>query len=192
LYQTQRASEETLTQWFASWDANIAIVTGEVSGLVVIDCDSRKATRQLNRLVPEFTSNPTNKDRQGLAILLQTSRGTGSHTSRSPAKARRSGDGGYAVAPPSIHPNGKQYEWQISLNGDLPAVPEALRQLIIPPKNGSNSSNREELQFVNDLGSGPGRPARRSTFRYACQLRSFNAPRDVAEKLILEVMRDRA
>ena len=39
-YQTSAADETTITQWWGRWEqANVAIVTGAVSGLVVLDID---------------------------------------------------------------------------------------------------------------------------------------------------------
>jgi hypothetical protein len=43
------------------------------------------------------------------------------------------GDGGYVVAPPSVHPNGKQYRWEVPINGELPALPLELFKLISRP-----------------------------------------------------------
>src|SRR4029450_6266723 len=65
-YQTKRASEETLTQWFSSWpDANIAIVTGAVSGIVVVDGDDKAAARELKKMIPDLTPIPRSKTGHG-------------------------------------------------------------------------------------------------------------------------------
>ncbi len=41
-YQAKRASEAEIHEWFAT-DQNVAIVTGAISGVVVVDADSREA-----------------------------------------------------------------------------------------------------------------------------------------------------
>lgn len=42
LYQHERADEATIRQWLLQWpDANIGIITGFISGLVVLDVDTR-------------------------------------------------------------------------------------------------------------------------------------------------------
>jgi Bifunctional DNA primase/polymerase, N-terminal len=120
-YQTDRASEETLTQWFTSWpDANVGIVTGAISDLVVIDCDSKDATRELKNIVSELKPIPRVKTGHGWHFFFK-------HPGKSVLnrvgvlpKMDVRGDGGYVVAPPSVHSSGKRYEWQISLNGELP------------------------------------------------------------------------
>ena len=43
-YQTRPPTEQEVTDWFTMWpEANIAVVTGEVSGIVVVDCDNDAA-----------------------------------------------------------------------------------------------------------------------------------------------------
>ncbi|MBZ0139881.1 MAG: bifunctional DNA primase/polymerase, partial [Pseudorhodoplanes sp.] len=40
--QQARAEDATLAQWFARWpDANVGVVTGEISNLIVLDVDPR-------------------------------------------------------------------------------------------------------------------------------------------------------
>ena len=47
-YQTNRASEEQVREWWTMQpDANIGVVTGEVSGLVVVDIDSQEGHQTL-------------------------------------------------------------------------------------------------------------------------------------------------
>ena len=54
-YQNDPASEETIRKWFASWpDANVAVVTGQISDVVVIDLDSEEAKAKIKALVPDY------------------------------------------------------------------------------------------------------------------------------------------
>ena len=47
-FQKEPASEETIRNWFTSSpEANIAIITGQVSDLVVIDLDSEEAKQRV-------------------------------------------------------------------------------------------------------------------------------------------------
>ncbi len=56
-YQQRRASEREVQEWFAKWpDANIAIVTGTLSGLVVLDIDAGQGAQSLLR--PERAHGP--------------------------------------------------------------------------------------------------------------------------------------
>jgi hypothetical protein len=51
-FQTRRATEEEPSAWWSKWpDANVGIVTGAVSGLVVIDLDTVEASDTISGLV---------------------------------------------------------------------------------------------------------------------------------------------
>ncbi|MGE3841736.1 MAG: bifunctional DNA primase/polymerase, partial [Vicinamibacterales bacterium] len=50
-FQTRRATEAELRRWFA-YDQNVAIVTGAISGLVVVDADSPEAIAWIRRRLP--------------------------------------------------------------------------------------------------------------------------------------------
>jgi len=53
-YQKQRATEEELTQWFGGDSKlNIAIVTGEKSGIIVVDIDGKAAEDFAEKHLPE-------------------------------------------------------------------------------------------------------------------------------------------
>jgi hypothetical protein len=108
----------TIHAWWTRWpDANIAIATGAVSGIVVIDIDPRHG-------------GPTSleaweRDNGPLPRTLETETGGGgSHKvflhPGFPVKNRTNlvpgvdvrGDGGYIVVPPSVHCSGGRYRWK--------------------------------------------------------------------------------
>ena len=47
-YQSQRASLEQIKEWFSNNDVNIAVVTGLISGIAVVDFDLDKTTGKLS------------------------------------------------------------------------------------------------------------------------------------------------
>src|SRR5574341_338260 len=54
-YQSNRAAEGDIRAWCAKWpDGNLAIVTGAISGLVVIDLDSQEAKDKLKELLADY------------------------------------------------------------------------------------------------------------------------------------------
>ncbi len=50
-YQKEIASEEQLIEWFTK-DYNVGIVTGEISNLTVVDCDTQGAIQQISAMLP--------------------------------------------------------------------------------------------------------------------------------------------
>ena len=51
-YQSRLATDAELVQWFSREPINLAVVTGALSGVVVIDADSEQAKRWLVRSLP--------------------------------------------------------------------------------------------------------------------------------------------
>jgi archaellum biogenesis ATPase FlaH len=185
-YQKGPASEDDVRQWFTGWpDANLGIVTGAVSGIVVVDCDNKDAARELKRIMPELKTVPRVKTSKGHHFFF---RHPGYPVPNSASvffpKMDVRGDGGFVVAPPSIHERGHQYEWQVPINGELPQLPEEISSAATRTKTETAKDKRFDSSVVwEGLPQGQRDD---QMFRYACQLRSLNAPREVAERLILE------
>ncbi len=102
----------TIETWWARWpDANVAIRTGDV---VVVDEDRLGALDELaaeaHETIPETSIVKTGSGRHFyfLAPAYQRIRNTAGKLA--PGIDTR-GDGGYVVAPPSVHPSGSVYEW---------------------------------------------------------------------------------
>jgi hypothetical protein len=113
--------EVKLRTWWMRWpEANVGIRTGAVSGLGVIDLDPGKGgatsftalSRDLGPLPP---TREVETGSQGRHVYLQYREGVTSRAGVRPGIDLR-GDGGYVVAPPSVHPNGRAYAW-------IPAAP---------------------------------------------------------------------
>jgi len=117
VHQFRHADAPEIGSWFQRWpDANIAVVTGIVSGLLVLDLDPRHgADESLERL--QATHGPLP------ATVEAHSGGGGRHLYFAhPGDIVRNrvgiepgidlrGDGGYIVAPPSAHACGEPYTW---------------------------------------------------------------------------------
>ena len=105
-FQSEHATPDEIAKWAAT-DCNVGIVTGAISGLVVLDCDTVEAVEQAEML--------------GVAGTLSVGTSRGRHfyfdhpggVVRNLAKFRPGmdlrGDGGYVVGPGSIHPDGSIY-----------------------------------------------------------------------------------
>ncbi len=110
-YQTEIPTEEEVRSWFSIWeDANVAVVCGEVSGLIVVDIDTGHGE----------------VDKKGLELPPTLAQITGSGGSHLVYKWRKGlvgakigirkgidirSDNSYIVVTPSIHPNGNKYEF---------------------------------------------------------------------------------
>lgn len=121
-YQKTRATEEEAIAWFASGRANLGIVTGEISDLTVVDCDSDAAIALVESLglPPTWTVQTA----RGRHYYFRYQPGSRNFQKRDdlPGVDLRS-EGGYVVAPPSIHDKtGAVYRWIID-SGPLAELP---------------------------------------------------------------------
>jgi len=116
-FQDRLATPEELDAWYARWpEANVGIVTGRISGLVVIDVDARHGGEEsLARLeathgpLPETVEALTGGGGRHLYFAHPGGR-VGNRVGLLPGIDLR-GDGGCIVAPPSVHPSGRRYAW---------------------------------------------------------------------------------
>ena len=135
VYQYRHPDATEVYQWFRHWpDANIAIVTGVVSGLVVLDLDPRhSADAALQDLVRAHGPIPQTVEARtggGGCHLYFDHPGEILHNrvGLAPGVDLR-GDGGYVVAPPSVHASGEPYRWERSPNiCRLAPLPDWLRE----------------------------------------------------------------
>ena len=122
-------SAEKLHEWFdVPQPPNIGIATGSTSGLFVVDVDTYKGgdVASLGDLPPTWQVKTGNG---GFHFYFKLPEGVqlGCSANRLGASIDTRGDGGYVVAPPSVHPNGTQYTWINSPTDCEPAVlPEHL------------------------------------------------------------------
>jgi len=132
-YQTRKPTEAELVQWFGDGKAhNLAIVTGQASGLLVLDIDgaSGEASVKGKQIPPTpcvRTANGWHHYYKHPGYPIRN------FTRKLPGLDLRA-DGGYVLAPPSIHPNGTAYEWAIGLD-ELPLAdpPQWLLELCTTP-----------------------------------------------------------
>lgn len=105
--------------WIQNPDYNIGIATGQMSNLAVIDADvddlegkdGNKSIREWEKEHGELPETWTViTGRGGSHLWYRTAEDFGSSTHILPDVDIRA-NGGYVVAPPSIHPNGTPYEW---------------------------------------------------------------------------------
>jgi len=133
-YQEEHPSEQEIEQWWTQYpDAMIAIVTGKISDITVIDVDSRKGLEIMLDLLPDKFSTP---------VVISPSGGKHLYFKYCPGLVTRSRDledidtktdGGLITAPPSINENDKQYKWADGYhikNMPLAELPQAYIQAV--------------------------------------------------------------
>lgn len=137
--------QKQIAAWWDRWpDANIGIATGSVSGgLVVIDLDrDEEKGRDGYEILQEWQ-----RQHGQLPDTCQSITGRGGYhlLYRDTAEHRNAqalfegvdirGEGGYIVAPPSIHPNGHTYEWEQGPDEfEIAQADDMVRKFIKGPK----------------------------------------------------------
>jgi hypothetical protein len=103
-YQSKKATEEEVKKWFELWpEANIGIVTGRISNLTVVDVEKGGDIS----IFPETETVKTGGG--GYHFYYKYREGYENKARILPLTDIR-GEGGYVVAPPSIHSSGNRYE----------------------------------------------------------------------------------
>jgi hypothetical protein len=112
-YQHTRPTTEQVKEWWGNKykAANIGLITGEISGVDVIDCDTEEAFENFNEnFMPDSVVTPIAKTPNGYHIYFKHRPGL-SNAVRAISGTDLRTNGGYVIAPPSIGVNGKGYEW---------------------------------------------------------------------------------
>lgn len=126
VYQTRLPTPEELTAWFSTTPMNVAVVTGAISGVVVVDADDPDALRWCTAHLP-YTPWQT-KTSKGYHLWY---RHPGVHV-RNRARINTPtgklaidvrGDAGYVIAPGSLHKSGVTYAAAGDWNAPRERVP---------------------------------------------------------------------
>ena len=116
--------------WHQQPDNNIAIATGEVSGIFVVDVDGLDAEAGLRRLEAEHGALPATVEvitARGRHIYFKWPHETVRNSaSKIGAHIDVRGDGGYVLCPPRTHPNGRRYCWSVDSADSIADAPHWL------------------------------------------------------------------
>ncbi|KKL85475.1 hypothetical protein LCGC14_1954310, partial [marine sediment metagenome] len=174
-------TRKQVRSWWEKWpNANIAIVTGAISGIVVADVDVDRGAK------PEDVAGRT-----PTGFVVQTG-GGGWHfyyayppgLDRIPNKVGSDGidiraDGGYVIAPPSIHASGELYS--SVKEGDLALCPSWITSPVKP----DDDSGSSEPGWISRLLKGIDRGGRND----ACaKLAGYYAGKRIPKDITLEMM----
>jgi hypothetical protein len=127
-FKDATTDEQTIRAWWTRWpNANVGIPTGAASGWAVVDIDAQGGgLDSLKELVDAYGEIPTGRRSKtgngGAHLIFQHVNGFRNSASKLAKGIDTRGDGGYIVAPPSVHPNGTVYQWTDEGEpGELPA-----------------------------------------------------------------------
>jgi len=131
-YQRHHADRTDVVRW-AAQGCNVGVVTGEVSGLLVLDLDNSAAMAEAaSRGIPCTVKAATAK---GVHCYFQHPGGRVKNRAGLFPGADIRSDGGFVVAPGSIHPSGTPYTW-IASPADTPLAdaPVWLLEMLTNPR----------------------------------------------------------
>jgi Bifunctional DNA primase/polymerase, N-terminal/Primase C terminal 1 (PriCT-1) len=116
--------------WQCNPEYNIGVVTGAISGIFVVDLDGSSAHSALAKLEFEYGELP-----HTIEVITARGRHKYFHWPARPLRNSTSkigpgidikADGGYVLAPPSVHPSGRRYCWLVNGAREFAPAPEWL------------------------------------------------------------------
>lgn len=152
-YQHTRATKEMADSWFTSLTgAGVGMVTGRISGVVVLDIESY-CSIPIDELLRRYPTQMVSRTGTGgYHLFYLYPNGVSKIANRvgifEGADIRA--DGGFIVLPPTRHPNGKLYEW--IKKGPLGVFPKALLDIQSQPKAQGDGWITEALRGVSEGG----------------------------------------
>lgn len=167
-YQDRRPTHEEIAGWPA--DVNVGIVTGAVSGIVVVDCDTRASAEWFYKTRGKSTT--ITETRRGFHFYFKHPGGVVQNAIKVEGQYEVKGDGGYVLAPPSQHSEGA-YRWAMPLDVNaLPVFDRAWR----PETRSSDSADAKRIAdgvaYISTINAVAGQGGHNDTYRAACCLRA--------------------
>ncbi len=135
-YQSERPQQRRIEEWFGnSRNQNLAVVLGPVSGdLACRDFDVVGDYEFWSAQYPHLAASlPTVKTADGYRVYFQGRVSGITHIAAPNGKklSELRGSGGYCLLPPSIHPDGPEYQWITKpTNRNLPCIDPEVSGLI--------------------------------------------------------------
>jgi hypothetical protein len=125
-FQTRLATDDELLAWFRDEPSNLGIVTGAISGVVVIDCDDKRAAHYLLRqrhlpYTPWQTQTPRGWHLWFAHPGFPVPNSAGIKSPHGDLKIDLRGDGGFVIGHGSLHPTAAVYRSTVA--PPRPALP---------------------------------------------------------------------
>jgi hypothetical protein len=151
----------TIAGWWRDRDFNIGIATGPGSGIFVVDVDNdegeallRKLEVEHGELLPQTVEVITGKGRH---LYFRWPTGCDirnkQNTPLMPGIDVR-GEGGYVLAPPSVHPCGRTYQWSVDGAQEFANAPAWLIDLVTAKVRRQGYTPEAWRSFINETVEG--------------------------------------
>lgn len=153
-YMTGLPTEKNLNLWFATKpERNLGIVTGMLSNVVVLDVDGEEGQQSLRDQGVQIPFTPTVKTANGFHYYFQWPGYEVRNFVRQLPGLDFRGDGGYVVAPPSLHHTGHVYFWEVEPYEPLAPMPAWLLDLLTLKQENGHTPVLEPVATVGSDGT---------------------------------------
>ena len=164
--------------WWKKWpEASVGVATGSISGLIVIDEDIdddkgvdgfhsvRMWEQDTGETLPETVRAITGRGGAHLYYKYDGKDITNRAGILDGVDVR--GEGGYVVAPPSVHPNGTEYAWEDDpAETPLAEVDDTIKRFLAI---GNDTTTKERFSLPQTIGSGQ---RNKTLHSFACSLQA--------------------
>ena len=196
-YQGHVADEAQIVQWFQDYsDAGIALVTGKISNLIVLDVDPRHGGNETikGKNIPPTVSVNTGgggyhyyykypheiSDKLGGKIKNFT----GENVDLPGLDLRA--DGGFIYAPPSLHPSGERYEFVEGLSPAEVELAEPPEWLINVIKERQQQNQKRSTDWNKKWAGSQEGNRNNSLAQIAGEMAYSEVPPETAKEILLE------
>jgi hypothetical protein len=168
-----RDLEQVRVMWRRYPNANIGIACGQQSNLWVLDIDGHEGEASLRAIEQQHASElpPTIEvitgnggrhvyfrwpDFEGAPVIKNSAGQVG-------RRLDVRGEGGFVIAPPSVHPCGRRYAWSVDCAGHIAVAPDWLLQLVTCRKVSDLDERRPDEHWQRLIGAGADEGCRNSS-----------------------------
>jgi hypothetical protein len=184
--------QATIARWWAeNPDYNVGAATGHVSGFFVVDIDGGDGEAALRKLERENSALP--------ATVEVITGGGGRHLYFSMPSATIANsvgkvgphidvraNGGYVLAPPSIHASGRRYHWSVDTGNRIASAPDWLLARVTAANKACTSGTTPACEWHELVANGVAEGARNDS---VARLTGHLLRRYVDPRVTLELIR---
>jgi hypothetical protein len=150
-FQTRRPTDAELIEWFSDAPMNLAIVTGAVSGVVVVDLDSPAARRWFTSRFPYTpwqvqTGKGFHLYYRHPGVMVRNRARIETRDGKLAIDVR--GDGGYVISPGSVHANGTAYRFAGDWTRPREALPRFWPGWLARPTRQTPGSRQQQMRHT--------------------------------------------